>query len=87
MNLPEKSDKHIIMAHILRFMGQFKPGEIVYSSEIYHYIKRNMNGKRFDDTPGRYLRILRKHGKVNYTCVWKQKGKFKILAPGEAHSR
>lgn len=79
MDLPEKKDKQIIMAHIVRFMDQFRPGEIVYSSEIYHYIKRNMNGKRFDDTPGRYLRLLRKYGKVSYKCVCRRTGKFEIV--------
>lgn len=86
MKLPEKPDKPIIMGHVLRFMNQFRPGDIVHSIEIYHYVKRNMNGKRLDDTPGRYLRELRKQGKLNYTCVHKQKGKFKIIPIGDSHS-
>ena len=86
MDLPEKKDKQIIIAHIKRCMNQLKPGDIIYSSEIYAYIKRNMNGKRFDDTPGRYLRTLRKEGKLNYTCLRKDKGMFKIIEPSAPHS-
>ena len=42
---------------------EFKPGDVVYSIEIIKYVNRHMNGKRFTDTPGRYLRGLRKEDK------------------------
>jgi len=79
--------KPIIKGHIRTFLDMFKPGDQLRSEDIVSYCRRMTGKKMYPDTPLRYLREMRQGGEVNYSCTHKHDRIFKILAPGEPHSR
>jgi hypothetical protein len=79
--------KPIIKANIKLFLGMFRPGDMLRSEDIVSYCRRMTGKKMYPDTVLRYCRELRQDGVINYSCTSKMDRVFKILAPGEPHSR
>jgi len=79
MNLPEKSDKQIIMNHIIRFMAQFRPGDNIRSEDIIKHVHRYHRRYIYGDTILRYARTLRSKGLISYRCTNKHDRIFQVV--------
>jgi hypothetical protein len=83
------SHKRQIRVAILAFFGTLRPGDIYHGSDVVRYCKRYINGIKNTqpDTILRHQRELRQEQMINYDAVYKMDGKYKVLRPGEPHSR
>jgi len=80
------TDKDIIEQHIFRFFAQFREGEVFKSGQLVRYVNNRIGKRHYPDTILKYLRILRKADKLNYTHVGgKASCQFKILEIGQPH--
>jgi hypothetical protein len=75
-----KNQKKRIEVAIVQFMDMLQPGDQIRSEEIVKAVKRSLGIKYlYEDTPLRYLRNLRKQGRVNYRCLSKSKRIFEVI--------
>ena len=79
MKLPQKSDKQIIMRHIVRFMDRFRPGDTLRTEDIIKHVHRYHRRYIYGDTILRYARELREQGLINYECTNKQNRAIRII--------
>jgi len=78
--------KKQITQHVQTLFNMLNPGDQLRTDDVYKYCKR-MTGRQFyPDTAIRYMREMRKHGEINYTCVNKQERIIRVIAEGEGHS-
>ena len=86
MNLPEKSDKQIIMNHIIRYFEQFRPGDKLRTDDVVKRVRTYHTRLTYPDTVLRYCRELRQLGKIHYTCINKHDRTIKIINSWMEHS-
>jgi len=78
--------KREIVQHIQTLFNMLNPGDQLRTEDIYKYCKRMSRKQFYPDTALRYMRWMRKSGKINYTCTNKQDRIIQVLEQGEAHS-
>ena len=86
MNLPEKSNRQLIMIHIERFINQFSPGDQLRTESVIKYVHTYYHRYIYGDTILRYMRDMRARGVINYTTTHKHDRIIRIIEPGAVHS-
>ena len=76
----KKNQKKRIIVALEQFFEPMRPGDQIQSEETVKAVKRALGIKYiYPDTVLRYLRELRKQGKVNYRCLSKSKRVFEVI--------
>ena len=75
-NLPIKPRVDVA---ILAFLKPFRPGEKFTSQQLIKHVNRYVTDYVRPDTTTKYLRLLRKAGKINYDCPCRQAMEYIVI--------
>ena len=65
----------------------FRVGDQLRTDDVVKYVRRNAGKQFYPDTIIRYMRGLRREGKINYTCMIKQDRIIRVIHLNDPHSR